>query len=309
MQLVLDGAIRISPSRVDAVERQLATVIRLALLREDALRRVARLGRELGDEGFDSRVRPYARMLRGVPEGGRGFLSVVEAMVAPLRRSADVSEVRDNDDDLVRKILSVIARPSRPKRRSSPSGGSGPTGAGPAADSRPRCAHGRCLAETHPPIRTRSARSGLPPCRERSTRPRARCFSASNGRRTLPSPPARRHLGRIRGPSSRTRSSRSCVQASSSRPSSPMTTPSGGRSCESPRCRWRPTRYDPPPAVGSCLLRSTEAAGYRRRLACRTIRRPHDARRRTRTAPSRRTRRARAQLASGGSPWPFERTE
>ncbi len=132
MQLVLDGAIRISPSRVDAVERQLATVMRLALLREDALRRVARLGRELGDEGFDSRVRPYARMLRGVPEGGRGFLSVVEAMVALLRRSADVSEVRDNDDDLVRKILSVIARPSRLRRRSSPSGGSGPTGAGPA---------------------------------------------------------------------------------------------------------------------------------------------------------------------------------
>ena len=129
MQLVLDGAIRISPSRVDAVERQLATVMRLALLREDALRRVARLGRELGDEGFDSKVRPYARMLRGVPEGGRGFLSVVEAMVALLRRSADVSEVRDSDDDLVRKILSLIARPSRPKRRSSPSGGSG---AGPA---------------------------------------------------------------------------------------------------------------------------------------------------------------------------------
>jgi hypothetical protein len=132
MQLILDGAIRVSPSRVDAVERQLATVMRLALLREDALRRVARLGRELGDEGFDSRVRPYARMLRGVPEGGRGFLSVVEAMVALLRRSADVSEVRDSDDDLVRKILSLIARPSRPKRRSFPSGGSGPAGAGPA---------------------------------------------------------------------------------------------------------------------------------------------------------------------------------
>jgi hypothetical protein len=132
LQLVLDGDIRVPPLRVAAVERELATAMRVALLREDAFSRIARFGRELGDWGFDIRVRAHTRMLRGLPGGGRGFLSVVEAMVAFLRRSPNVEEVRASDDDLVRKILDAIARPSRSRRRSSPGGGFGPSGAGPA---------------------------------------------------------------------------------------------------------------------------------------------------------------------------------
>jgi hypothetical protein len=106
--------------------------MRVALLRKDAFSRIARFGRELGDRGFDLRVRPYTRMLRELAGGGRDFLSVVEAMVAFLRRSSDVEEIRASDDDLVRKILDVIARPSRSRRRSPPGGGFGPSGAGPA---------------------------------------------------------------------------------------------------------------------------------------------------------------------------------
>lgn len=131
LQLVLDGDIRVSPMRIVAVERQLGTVMRVALLREDSSRHVARFGRELRDRGFDSRVLRFTRMLQALRGGGRGFLSVVEAMVALLRRSPDVEEVRASDDDLVRKILELIARRSRTKRRSSPGGGFGPSGAGP----------------------------------------------------------------------------------------------------------------------------------------------------------------------------------
>ena len=131
LQLVLDGDIRVTPVRVAAVERQVASVMRFALLREDALRRVARFGRELRDQGFDLRVREYTRMLQGTPWSGRGFLAVVEAMVGFLRRSPDVREVRASDDDLFRKILSVIARPSR-ARLSSRGGRPGPGGAAPA---------------------------------------------------------------------------------------------------------------------------------------------------------------------------------
>ena len=104
---------------------------RLSRRRQDALARVARFARELRDEGFDLRVRAYTRMLQGTPSIERGFLAVVEAMVAHLRRSPDVQEVRASDDDLFRKILSVIARPSR-GRRSRPRGGSGPGGSAPA---------------------------------------------------------------------------------------------------------------------------------------------------------------------------------
>jgi hypothetical protein len=131
LQLVLDGDIRISPLRVAMLEREVANAMRFALLREDALSRVARFGRELRDRGFDLKVREYTRLLQGTPWSGRGFLTVVEAMVAALRRSPEVQEVRASDDDLLRKILSVIARRSRVKR-SSPGGGSGPAGAAPA---------------------------------------------------------------------------------------------------------------------------------------------------------------------------------
>ena len=131
LQLVLDGDIRVAPALVAAVERQVGSTMRFALLREDALSRVARSGRELRDEGFDLSVRVYTRMLQGTPWSGRGFLAVVGAMVSLLRGSPDVQEVRASDDDLVRKILSVIARPSRVKR-SRPGGGSGPAGAAPA---------------------------------------------------------------------------------------------------------------------------------------------------------------------------------
>jgi len=135
LQLVLDGDIRVSPERVGVVERDVASVMRAALLREDARNRVVRFGRELRDQGFDAQVRRYARylpLLRHSPRSGEGFLSVVEAMVRLLRRSPDVREVRASDDDLVRKILSVIARPQRSRRRSAPAGGSGPSGAAPA---------------------------------------------------------------------------------------------------------------------------------------------------------------------------------
>ena len=135
LQLVLDGDIRVSPERVAVVERDVASVMRVALLREDAHSRIARFGRELGDRGFDARVRRdvrYLPMLRASPRSGEGFLLVVEAMVRLLRRSPDVEEVRASDDDLVRKILSMIARPSRSRRRSAPGGGSGPSGAAPA---------------------------------------------------------------------------------------------------------------------------------------------------------------------------------
>ena len=57
LALVLDRDIRVQPLRVAAVERELATVMRVALLRNDAFSRIARFGRELGDRGFDARVR------------------------------------------------------------------------------------------------------------------------------------------------------------------------------------------------------------------------------------------------------------
>jgi hypothetical protein len=120
---------------VSAVERDVASVMRVALLREDAHSRIARFGRELGDQGFDAKIRPYARylpLLQPLPRSEGGFLSVVEAMVRLLRRSPDVPEVRASDEDLVRKILSIIARPSRSRRRSAPGDGSGPSGAAPA---------------------------------------------------------------------------------------------------------------------------------------------------------------------------------
>src|SRR5215467_13574673 len=97
LQLVLDGDIRVSPLRVVAVEVQVSAVMRLALLRADALSRVARFGRELRDEGFDLKVRAYTRMLQGPHSSERGFLAVVEAMVASLRTSPDVREVRTSD--------------------------------------------------------------------------------------------------------------------------------------------------------------------------------------------------------------------
>jgi hypothetical protein len=131
LRLVLDGDIRVSPERVVFVERQVASAMRAMLLHEDARSRVARLARSLRDQGFDLRVRAYTRLLEGAPPGEGGFLAVVETMVAFLRGSPDVIEVRASDDVLIRKILSVIARPSRPKR-SLPGGGSGPAGAAPA---------------------------------------------------------------------------------------------------------------------------------------------------------------------------------
>ena len=135
LRLVLDGDIRVPPQRVAAVERAVASVMRAALLREDALSRILRFGRELRDQGFDVKVRRYVeylQMLRDSTRGEGGFLSVAEAIVCLLRASPDVEEVRAGDDKLVRKILSVIARPSRPRRRSTSGGGSGPSGAAPA---------------------------------------------------------------------------------------------------------------------------------------------------------------------------------
>jgi hypothetical protein len=44
LQLVLDGDIRVSPVEVGTVERQVATVMRMTLLREDARSRIDRAG-------------------------------------------------------------------------------------------------------------------------------------------------------------------------------------------------------------------------------------------------------------------------
>ena len=135
LQLVLDRDIQVSPLRVAVVERDVAIIMREALLREDALSRVDRHGREMGDSGFDARVRRYVQLLRGAPRGtGRGFLSVVESIIGHLRSHPFVDSVRAEDDTLLRKILSVIARPARRKRRSAPSGGGTvpPAGTGPA---------------------------------------------------------------------------------------------------------------------------------------------------------------------------------
>jgi len=116
-----------------------ATVMRAALLREDALSRIARHGRDLGDRGFDARVRRYVQLvrdtLRGAPRGsGRGFLSVVESIIAYLRHHPLVDTVRADDHALLWRILSVIARPARRKKRSADSGGGTvpPGGAAPA---------------------------------------------------------------------------------------------------------------------------------------------------------------------------------
>jgi hypothetical protein len=131
LQLVLDGDIQVSPERVTAVERALAAVMRRTLLLQDARSRIERLGRALRDKGFDRKARTYTRMLQEAPSSEGGFLWVVEAMVALLRRSEDVRDVRASDDDLVRKILSVIARPSGTRRRSARGGGFDPGGAPP----------------------------------------------------------------------------------------------------------------------------------------------------------------------------------
>jgi hypothetical protein len=139
LRLVCDGDIRVSPLRVSVVERSVATVMREALLREDTLSRIARHGRDLGDHGFDAKVRRYVQLLRdtlrGAPRGsGRGFLSVVESIIALLRHHPFVDRVHADDDALLRKILSVIARPARRKKRSADSGGGTvpPAGAAPA---------------------------------------------------------------------------------------------------------------------------------------------------------------------------------
>ena len=133
LQLVLDQDVLVSPPRVVHLEREVALVMRQALLREDALSRFARLGRALGDEGFDQRVRIYAALLRAPAGIGRGILSVVEQMIELLRHSPHVQAVRGDDDALRRKILHVIARPSRRRKRRMPAGGGG----GPPPSGRP----------------------------------------------------------------------------------------------------------------------------------------------------------------------------
>jgi hypothetical protein len=60
------------------------------------------------------------------------MLSVAETMIALLRSSPSVAEVCSDEDTLLRKILSVIARPGRRRAWSFPSGGAPPSGGGPA---------------------------------------------------------------------------------------------------------------------------------------------------------------------------------
>lgn len=114
------------------MEREVAIVMRLALLREDARGRLGRHDRRPGVRELDAEARRYAAFLRTSGTSGRGMLSVVETMVAILRSSPNVAEVRTDDDTLVWKILSIIARPVRRRARDFPSGGSPPSGGGPA---------------------------------------------------------------------------------------------------------------------------------------------------------------------------------
>jgi len=134
LKLIVDQDIRVSPQRTIDLERETAIVLREALLREDALGHIARAGRELGDQGFDARVRRCAALLRALSGSGRGILSAVEALIALLRRSPNVEEVRTDDARLLRKILWIIARPARLRGRFTPHGGGGipPPRGGPA---------------------------------------------------------------------------------------------------------------------------------------------------------------------------------
>lgn len=132
LQLVLDRDIRVAPEQVAAVEREVAIVMRVALLREDARSRLDRHDRLPGVRELDAEARKYAAFLRTSGPSGRGMISVVETMIALLRSSPNVAEVRGDDDTLVRKILSVIARPARRRAREFPSGGAPPSGGGPA---------------------------------------------------------------------------------------------------------------------------------------------------------------------------------
>ncbi len=132
LQLVLDRDIRVAPEQVGPVEREVAIVMRLALLREDARTRLARYDRRRGVRELDAEARRYAAFLRTSGTSGRGMLSVVETMIAFLRSSPSVAEVYSDDDTLLRKILSVIARPARRRARKLPSGGAPPSSGGPA---------------------------------------------------------------------------------------------------------------------------------------------------------------------------------
>ena len=135
LQLVLDRDRHVSPLHFDAVEREVSIALRQSLLRQDALGRFGRFARELREEGFDARVRRYAGLVGRRGGTGLGILSVVEAVIAVLRRSPNVDQVCADDGTLLRKILLVIAKPSRARRNPfPPSGGTGspPPGAGPA---------------------------------------------------------------------------------------------------------------------------------------------------------------------------------
>ena len=132
LQLVLDRDIRVAPEQVATVEREVGIVMRLALLREDARSRLARHDRRPGVRELDAEARRYAAFLRTSGTSGRGMLSVVETMIAFLRSSPSVPEVCSDDDTLIRKILSVIARPARRRARKLPSGGAPPSSGGPA---------------------------------------------------------------------------------------------------------------------------------------------------------------------------------
>ena len=133
LQLALDGAIRVSPTTIAEVEREMAIVVRAALLREDARSKFEHLAQELGEVGFDARVRRYAEQFKVVRGRARGLFSVVEEMLRLLRASPRV-EVLTDDDALFSKILLVIALLSGRTRLASESGGTGfpPSGTGPA---------------------------------------------------------------------------------------------------------------------------------------------------------------------------------
>jgi hypothetical protein len=142
LQLVLDGDVKIAPTDLASVERDVAMGMRQALRQKDFLDRCRRESRAAAERGHDLAVRRYARLLQASPGTGRGMVSVAHAIITRLRWNSVVEKRRRDDGVLLRKIRLVIARVSKAKKNpSTSSGGAGfpPPGAGPA---------GGCPAET-----------------------------------------------------------------------------------------------------------------------------------------------------------------
>ena len=83
LQRVLDRDLRVAPEQVAAVEREMAIVMRLALLREDARSRLGRHDRVPGVRDLDPEARKYASFLRWLPSCGAALTSPRSAATTP----------------------------------------------------------------------------------------------------------------------------------------------------------------------------------------------------------------------------------